>query len=169
METVVPESKLAAVVVAMRTAHSYEEPAYDLYPMTVIPPWGEGRIGEFASPVSLSELSTRVRQQLKAGFLNVVGDANKPIRKVAIACGAAGEFLADAIRANADCFLTGELRFHDALTARSAGIAVLIPGHYATERPGIEALAERLAKAFPTCTAWASTAECDPLAAYNHP
>ena len=169
LETVVPESKLAAVIAAMRSAHSYEEPAYDLYPMMVIPPWGEGRIGEFVSPVSLSELSARVRQQLRAGFLNVVGDASKPIRKMAVACGAAGEFISDAIRAKADCFLTGELRFHEALTARSAGIAVLIPGHYATERPGVEELAERLANSFPTCTTWASTTECDPLVAYNHP
>ena len=126
-------------------------------------PWGEGRIGEFTAPISLADLSARVRRELKADFLQVVGDVNKSIRTVAVACGAAGEFLADAITANADVFLTGELRFHDALTARAAGIAILLPGHYASERPGVEDLADRLAKEFPTCTAWASTVECDPI------
>lgn len=168
LETVVPEAKLTAVVSAMRAAHSYEEPAYDLYPMTVIPPWGEGRIGEFSSPKTVQECAEIVRQELNASFLNVVGNPKQAINKVALACGAAGEFLADAIKAKADCFITGELRFHDALTARAAGIAVLIPGHYATERPGIEDLAVRLGQAFPNCRSWASTAECDPLSAYNH-
>ncbi|MFO0937482.1 MAG: Nif3-like dinuclear metal center hexameric protein [Gemmataceae bacterium] len=166
LETVVPESKLSAVVAAMRAAHSYEEPAYDLYPMTVIPPWGEGRIGEWDEPLALRDVCARVQQRLNAGFLTVVGDPAKPIRKLALACGAAGEFLSDAIRAQADCFLTGELRFHDALKARSAGIAVIIPGHYATERPGIEDLAQRLTRAFPDCTVTASQVERDPLAGF---
>jgi hypothetical protein len=32
VETVVPDDKLAAVVAALRRAHPYEEPAYDVYP-----------------------------------------------------------------------------------------------------------------------------------------
>ena len=62
----------------------------------------------------------------------------------AVACGAAGEFLSDAVRAKADVFLTGEMRFHDYLAARAAGLALVLPGHYATERGGVEDLAERL-------------------------
>ena len=165
LETVVPESKLAAVVAAMRAAHSYEVPAYDLYPMTVIPPWGEGRIGN--CDTTLGELAGLCKRELKAGILQMIGDVNMPIRKVAVACGAAGEFLKDAMAAKADCFLTGEMRFHDCLTARDAGIAVLLPGHYATERPAVEDVAERLAKAFPDCEVAASAVERDPLAAYT--
>jgi putative NIF3 family GTP cyclohydrolase 1 type 2 len=62
-------------------------------------------------------------------------------------------------------FVTGELRFHDALTARDAGIGVLLPGHYATERPAVEELAAKLAADWPGVTAWASQAERDPLGA----
>ena len=54
------------------------------------------------------------------------------------------------------------MRFHDCLTARDAGVGVLLPGHYATERPGVEDLAGRLAEAF-AATVWASRAERDPL------
>ena len=32
VETVVPDDKLAAVIAALRRAHPYEEPAYDVYP-----------------------------------------------------------------------------------------------------------------------------------------
>jgi dinuclear metal center YbgI/SA1388 family protein len=166
LETVVPSAHLVAAVKAMRAAHSYEEPAFDLYPLTILPPWGEGRIG--SCDTTLGTLAGRCRRELRAENLQIVGDPSKPIRRVAVACGAAGEFLKDAIAAKADCFLTGEMRFHDCLTARAAGVAVLLPGHYATERPGVEDLARRLAKAFPDCEVAASAVERDPLAAYTH-
>jgi putative NIF3 family GTP cyclohydrolase 1 type 2 len=56
------------------------------------------------------------------------------------------------------------MRFHDALTARDQGVSVILPGHYATERPGVEELAAKLAADWPGLTAWASKAERDPLA-----
>lgn len=166
-ETIVPKSKLVNVVRAMIAAHSYEEPAYDLYPVSVVPVAGQGRVGDLTRPVALSELVNRVRERMRATTISVVGDADRPVKRIAVACGAAGEFLNDAIREQADCFLTGELRFHDALTARSAGIACLIPGHYATERPGVEMLARRLAEAFPTITVWASRVERDPMGEFD--
>ena len=126
---------------------------------------GEGRVG--TCDTTLGELAGHCKRDLKAGFLQIVGDVNKTIHKVAVACGAAGEFLKDAIAAKADCFLTGEMRFHDCLTARDAGIAALLPGHYATERPGVEDLAERLTTAFPDCEVAASAVERDPLRAYT--
>jgi putative NIF3 family GTP cyclohydrolase 1 type 2 len=82
---------------------------------------------------------------------------------VAATCGAAGEYLSDSVRAEADVFVTGELRFHDALAARAAGVGVIVPGHYATERPAVEDLAAKLGGDFPGVEAWASRTERDPL------
>ena len=62
-------------------------------------------------------------------------------------------------------FLTGEMLFHDRLAARGANVALILPGHYATERPAVEDLAAKLAADFPGVTAWASRDERDPLAA----
>ena len=61
--------------------------------------------------------------------------------------------------AQADVLLTGELRFHDFLHARSNGLSLVLPGHYATERCGIEDLAERLRGQFPQLNVWASPAK----------
>ena len=162
LEVVVPESKLSGAVRAMRAAHSYEEVAFDVVPLHPSHDGGEGRIGDLIEPCGLNAFAERTRAALNAGFLTLVGD-ERPIRRVAVACGAAGEFLPDAIRAGADAFLTGELRFHDALTARAAGLAAIVPGHFATERPGIEELAEKLAAEWPGVTVWASRAERDPF------
>lgn len=163
LEVVVPEAKVSTVVSAMRAAHSYEEPAFDVYPLKSLPGGGEGRIGELVVPVPLGELVCTTKVALGAAWMQFIGDAEKPVRRVALACGAAGEYLADAISAKADVFLTGELRFHDALTAEAAGIGVLLPGHHATERPGVEDLATRLATEFPELTVWASHHERDPV------
>lgn len=162
-EVVVPERLLGPVVAAMRKAHSYEEPAFDIYPLRPGHSGGEGRIGELANPITLGELASRAQRELAASSVQVVGDLSRSVRKVAIACGAAGEFLSDSLRSNADVFLTGELRFHDALTARASGIGVILPGHYATERPAVVELAAKLAADWPGITTWASRAERDPL------
>jgi putative NIF3 family GTP cyclohydrolase 1 type 2 len=85
------------------------------------------------------------------------------VGRVALACGAADEFLADAARAGADAFLTGEARFHRALEAEALGIGLILAGHHATERPGVEDLAGRLAEAFTGLEVWPSRRERDPL------
>lgn len=165
LEVLVPEASLGPALCAMRAAHSYEEPAFDVYPLHMrdaIASHGEGRIGDLPE-TTLGELARRTKERLGASVVQVVGDPNRPVRRLAIACGAAGEFLTDAIRAKADAFLVGEVRFHEALAAEAANIGLIVPGHYATERPAVEELADRLAKEFPTATVWASRRERDPF------
>ncbi|MBA4186641.1 MAG: Nif3-like dinuclear metal center hexameric protein [Planctomycetaceae bacterium] len=164
LEVVVPERNVTAVVAAMRKAHSYEEVAFDLYPLKPGTSGGEGRIGLLAEPTTLGDLVSRAKQELAATTVQVIGDLSRTVQKVAVACGAAGEFLSDSMRAKADVFVTGELRFHDALTARGADIGVILPGHYATERHAVEELATKLSSEWPGLTAWASRVERDPIA-----
>ena len=164
LEVVCPKSSLAQIVSALRTAHSYEEPAFDIYPLvSSVAGVGAGRIGSLSKPTKLSELASRIKASLRCGPIQIIGDANAPILRVAIACGAAGEFLSDAKRANADAFLTGEMRFHDYLAAQSMGVHLILPGHYATERFAMEELAEWLNKEVTGVHASASRAERDPV------
>ena len=164
LEVVCPEAKLETVTRALRSAHSYEEPAYDIYPLAQDPSrCGQGRVGTLPTTTPLEAFAATVKSALRATSVQIVGDGKRPVTKVAVACGAAGEFLGDAVQHRADVFLTGEIRFHDALAAASRDIALVVPGHYATERPGIEDLADRLAAEFPDLAVWPSAAEADPL------
>ena len=163
LEMVCPEGKLPAVLAAVRKAHSYETPAIDVYPLAPLPGLGEGRIGRLATPVTLGELADRVKAVLPTPVVGMVGDANRVVRLVAVACGAAGEFVADAVRARADAFLTGEARFHECLEAQARGVGLLLAGHHATERPAVEALARWLAARFGELEVWASQKETDPV------
>jgi dinuclear metal center YbgI/SA1388 family protein len=164
LEVVCPEGRVEEVVSAMRRAHSYEEPAYDVYPLRpTVMASGGGRVGRLPQPIALAELARTVQSALNAPSVQIVGEPGRQIERVAIACGAGGEFTADAIRAGAEVFLTGELRFHDLLAAQAQGLALLLPGHYATERPGVEELAVRLQEAFPQVEVWASRRERNPV------
>jgi dinuclear metal center YbgI/SA1388 family protein len=164
LEAVCPASCVEAVVAAIRRAHSYEEPAFDIYPLHAPPSRrGEGRLGALPKSQPLGELAAAVKAALQANAVQIIGDLQSPVQRVAIACGAGGEMLSNAVRARADVFLSGEMRFHDYLHARAEGIALILPGHYASERCGIEDLAERLRGQFPQLHIWASERETDPV------
>jgi dinuclear metal center YbgI/SA1388 family protein len=164
LEVVCPSSSVDAVVTAMRRAHSYEEPAFDVYSLRPgRSPLGEGRIGRLASATTLRALAQSVKGKLHSGPVQVVGDLERRVQSVAIACGAAGEFLADAARAAADAFLTGEMRFHDYLAAQAQGVSLLLPGHYATERFAVEEIADWLRGRWDGVEVSASRGETDPV------
>jgi len=164
LEIVCPGARLAAVLQAIRAQHSYEEPAIDVYPLhNPVSSSGSGRIGHYGEARSLQEFAGFVSRALGHICVQMVGDPRKPIRHVAVACGAGDDFLGDAMQAGADVLLTGEARFHRALEAESLDMALVLAGHHATERPGVEELAERIARAFPDLTVWPSLQERDPL------
>jgi dinuclear metal center YbgI/SA1388 family protein len=164
LEAVCPADCVEAVVAAIRQSHSYEEPAFDLYPLQAPPSRnGEGRLGSLPRSQPLGELASAVKAALSSGPVQTIGDLQSPVQRLAIVCGAGGEMLNDAVRAQADVLLTGEMRFHDYLHARAHGLALILPGHYATERFGIEELAERLRGQFPQLHIWASAKETDPV------
>jgi dinuclear metal center YbgI/SA1388 family protein len=164
LEVICPEPRVDAVVRAMRRAHSYEEPAYDVYALRPSGgKGGEGRVGRLAQPLSLGELGRAVKAALGATVVQIVGDAERRVERMAIVCGAGGELLSEALAVRADAFLTGELRFHDYLKAEAHGLGLVLPGHYASERFGMEELAVRLHKTFPGLEVWASRQELDPV------
>jgi dinuclear metal center YbgI/SA1388 family protein len=125
---------------------------------------GAGRFGTLPSPAPLAAVARQLKRFLKTEHAQIVGDAKRKIGRVAVACGSAGELLFDAIQRESDLFVTGEARFHACLEAESAGLAMLLVGHYASERFGVEALAEVLERQFPESKVWASRRERDPLA-----
>jgi dinuclear metal center YbgI/SA1388 family protein len=124
---------------------------------------GAGRCGRPLKPIPLVELVERVKRFLSIDAVQVVGDLQTHVTKIAVGCGSAGELLADARRAECDCFVTGETRFHTALEAEATGMALVLTGHYASERFAVDWLAELLARQFPAAKVWASSQERDPL------
>src|SRR5439155_11017143 len=75
LEVVCPESAVDTVVSAMRRAHSYEEPAVDVYPLRPgRSSIGEGRIGRLPAATTLRTLAETLKTQLRCGPVQVIGD-----------------------------------------------------------------------------------------------
>jgi dinuclear metal center YbgI/SA1388 family protein len=111
-------------------------------------PHGTGSLGQLAKPKTtntatgaagkeyllLGELAERYRQSF-GSVAKVWGDTDKPIFTVAACSGGAGEVVSEAIAASVDCFVTGEVRHHEALYLADAGISLIELGHDNSELP----------------------------------
>jgi putative NIF3 family GTP cyclohydrolase 1 type 2 len=70
------------------------------------------------------------------------------VGRLAVVSGAGNDYIADALAARAEAFLTGEPAERVMAQAREAAIHYIAAGHYATETFGIRALGEHLAERF---------------------
>ncbi|UER54695.1 Nif3-like dinuclear metal center hexameric protein [Kineosporiaceae bacterium SCSIO 59966] len=152
VEMVLPRHRRDAVVAALRGAHPYEEPAFDLLELAAwSSPQGIGRVGQLRRPLRLAELADVVAAALPhtAQGVRVAGHPDDVVRRVAV-CGGSGDSLFDAVRASgADAYVTADLRHHPASEARetaAGGAPALIDvSHWASEWPWLHGAAERLA------------------------
>ncbi|HEU5045849.1 MAG TPA: Nif3-like dinuclear metal center hexameric protein [Nocardioidaceae bacterium] len=152
VESVVPRSRRAAVVSALRAAHPYEEPAFDLVELADPPGTrGHGRIGALPQPMPLREFAAQVSRALPetAHGVRVSGDPDRQVRTVAVASGA-GDYLLDTVLGSgADVFVTSDLRHHPASEFREHGRAALVDvAHWAAEWTWLPVVEARVRDAF---------------------
>ena len=103
---------------------------------------GLGRIG-VVEEMALADYAQLVKASLKADYV-IVGDAGKPVHKVAV-CGGAGSDLIDiALAKGADTLVTGDVKYHSAQQAVFSGLNIIDAGHQPTELPVLDKLADRL-------------------------
>jgi dinuclear metal center YbgI/SA1388 family protein len=137
LQMVAPRRRRADVIAALRAAHPYEEPAFDVIALADVPSGrGGGRVGDLAEPMSLADFADLVAATLPSTSQGVraAGDPRTVIRRVAI-CGGAGDSLLGAASASgADVFLTSDLRHHRASEHLEAGGCALVDvAHWAAE------------------------------------
>lgn len=124
---------------------------------------GSGRWGSLPESLALPVFLKRVKHVVSAEYLEVSGQLDSAVRNVAVACGSAAEFLTDAIQSGCDTFVTGEARFHSALEAQAARVNLILVGHYESERPAVEWLAEEIETSIPGLEVRASKMDSNPL------
>lgn len=139
VEMVAPASRRSAVLTALRSAHPYEEPAFDLIAMQRAPgDVGLGRIATVPRPEPLSEFVSRVRDGLPATSWGVraCGDAAAPVSRVAVCGGAGDSLLTEVVAAGVDAYVTADLRHHPADEHRRVSdVALVDVAHWASEYP----------------------------------
>ena len=108
-----------------------------------------GWIGEMADSAicTIGDLAQHIEKTLGRRPL-LIGSTDQLLGPVAWCTGAAHNMLDAAINAGASVFLSGEISEPTVHLARESGVAYLACGHHATERYGVQALGELIAKEF---------------------
>jgi dinuclear metal center YbgI/SA1388 family protein len=109
---------------------------------------GFGRLGKLAEPLSREAFLAKLSEVLDLPVLRVAGNLPVEINTVAV-CGGSGSELAEiAFAQGAQVYVTGEVKHSTARWAEAAGFCIVDGGHFATEYPVVEALADGLRGAF---------------------
>lgn len=109
-------------------------------------PRSVGLVGSLDSPLAPVDFMHRVATTLGREPLMIEGPG--PIRRIAWCTGGAQGYIDQAVTAGVDAYLTGEVSEPTVHIARENGLSFFAAGHHATERYGVQALGEYLAKRF---------------------
>lgn len=164
LEMIVPRRCVAEVVRILYARHSYEEPAFDLYPLHEVADRGAtgmGRVAQLTKPATGIALLKQLGRITDLRGARTVGNLRRRFASVAAAAGSFGvrEFC------DPDClYLTGEFKHHDALDLLRRGITAVAMSHYASERPALERAVIELRRRVAGCTVRIAKHDADPFA-----
>jgi dinuclear metal center YbgI/SA1388 family protein len=163
-ECIVPAMKLDAVLAAMKKAHPYEEPAFDV--LKLFNPQdklGLGRIGRLAKATPMKQIIARIKRQTGANAIGIVGRENRIVKTAAVCAGSCGRIINSVIAKKADLYVTGELKHHQALAAQEANLTCLCLCHSVSERFILKKLAKQLQKQLKGVKITVSKKDADPF------
>jgi len=113
--------------------------------------FGEQNLGCIGTPEAGSTikiLTDRLTKVLGRAPFVLAESMDQPVCRVAWCTGGAQSYFEAAIQAGADVFVTGEVSEPMVHLARETGVAYVAAGHHATERFGVQALGEAIARQF---------------------
>ncbi|TLG76788.1 Nif3-like dinuclear metal center hexameric protein [Culicoidibacter larvae] len=113
---------------------------------TINEQFGFGRVGELAAAMSVADVTALVKDVFNVKCVRFIGDNEAMIKRVAIVGGSGEEFYPEAVAAEVDLYITGDITFHTAQDAKNSGLNMLDIGHYA-EHIVSEKLQQILSKA----------------------
>ena len=118
-------------------------------------------------PLSAAEYANELKMRLQTE-VRLMGPRDSLIRKVGLCSGGGSDEWHTAAESGCDAFISGEIKHHHAIAMADRGLVAFECGHFATEEPGIRALAVALQKTI-------NTIECNvriyvsELSAYSFP
>lgn len=109
--------------------------------------FGEQDLGWIGAPAQPGASAIEIAAQLAARLEReplLVGDGERPVRRIAWCSGGGQSLFEQAIAAGAELYVSGEISEQTTHLARESGVPFIAAGHHATERYGVRALAEYL-------------------------
>ena len=136
----------SSVVGALLEYHPYEEVAYQIISTeNVHQNVGMGMIGELTEGIEENNFLKNVKKIFKTGCIKHSALRGRPIKKVAVLGGSGSFAISDAIRLQADMYISADFKYHDFLKAEGKIVLVDV-GHYESEQFTKTLLVEYLIK-----------------------
>ncbi len=137
------------IVKALFQNHVYEEVAYEIYALqNTHQNIGLGMTGEFKNPMDETEFLQLVKDKMQAGGIRHSTFTGKKIQKVAVLGGSGSFAIGNAISAQADAFITADLKYHQFYEAENKLLLADI-GHFESERYTKNYIVDYLTKKIP--------------------
>ncbi len=145
IETLVRKKDVTAIVSHVRNHHPYQSMAFDVYPLLPVESrHGFGRTGTMAVPMNLSQFAQTVKEIFCLPNVKLSGNPDMLVQRVAVCSGSGSSLLNAFFASSADVYISGDLRYHDARSAESAGKALLDIGHFSSEHLMIDPVCDFL-------------------------
>ena len=144
IEAIVELKDLPSVLESVKKCHPYETPAYDVYPLITPELTGLGRVGDLEVPMVLKDFSGYVKNVLNLPYLKVSGESDLKVEKVAVCSGSGSGLIKSFFASKAQCYISGDLHYHDARDSQALNRGLLDIGHFASEHIMVQMLVERL-------------------------
>ena len=163
IEVTVPQPALHAVLTAMRSAHPYEEIAYDVISLdNCNDRVGSGMVGELPQAVEVKVFLQLVKSTFGAGVVRFTKPHQDKVQRIAV-CGGSGSFLLNAAKkAKADVFITADFKYHEFFDAENQIIIADI-GHFESEQYTSHWLVAELQKKFSTFAVRLTSVNTNPI------
>ncbi|UEX89065.1 Nif3-like dinuclear metal center hexameric protein [Staphylococcus ratti] len=130
IEFMVEDKQKTLAVQLITDHHPYETPVYDFIPLVKEHNQGLGMIGQLDKTYSVEAFTTHLKNVLNMPSIRFIGDTQSEIKTVAIIGGSGIGFEKQAMQKGADVFITGDIKHHEALDAKIAGMNLIDINHY---------------------------------------
>jgi len=163
IEVIFPGYLQNSLIRALRTAHPYEEVAYDVVNLANTHPGiGSGLVGELPEALPEDIFLKQLKQAFDLPLIRHTALLGRPVKKIAL-CGGAGSFLVSrALGVGADVYITGDMKYHEFFDANGRLIIADI-GHFESEQFTIDLLAGVLQEKFPTFAVLKTALKTNPV------
>lgn len=162
-EVIFPSFIENKIITALKSAHPYEEVAYDVVNLTnQHPRLGSGLLGDLPEEMDEITFLSFIRRTFNTPVVRHSTLVNKPVKKLAI-CGGAGSFLiSKALAAGAQAYVTADMKYHEFFDANNKLLIADI-GHYESEQYTTDLLYEILGQKFPTFAVLKTEVKTNPV------
>lgn len=148
---------------SLKENHPYEEVAYEIFSLeNVNQTIGIGMVGELENEISEEEFFKYLKEKMNTEMIRHSKLLNKKIKRIAVLGGSGSFAIADAKRAEADVFVTADLKYHNFFEAENQILLADI-GHFESEQFTKNLLTAYLSEKFPNFAVLNSEINTNPV------